>query len=124
MEMPVFWFRSIRPWAVIVSFWPLWGILGWISQFWITTAKLAKMKSTVIAVLDYNCKVSEDEIHCARDAILGVKLAVGVHVECGLVRLDVALVNNGEVAANSQRHGLALAWPSVVDDSQALGYEA
>jgi hypothetical protein len=54
------------------------------------------MKSTVIAVLDYNCKVSEDEIHCARDAILGVKLAVGVHVECGLVRLDVALVNNGE----------------------------
>uniref|UniRef100_A0A0A8YBK0 Uncharacterized protein n=1 Tax=Arundo donax TaxID=35708 RepID=A0A0A8YBK0_ARUDO len=48
--MPVFWFGSVRPWAVTVSFWPGLGLLGWMLQFWITTAALPKMKSTVPAM--------------------------------------------------------------------------
>ena len=72
-----------------------------------------------VAVLDDHGRVAEDEVHRAGDVVLRVELAVGVHVQGVLVRLDGALVHDGEVATDAQRNGLALPWPGAVDDGEA-----
>lgn len=76
-----------------------------------------------LAALDDRRGVAEDEVHRAGDVVGGVELPVGVHVERVLVRVDAAIVHDGEVAADAQRHRLALPWPGTVHDPQALGYK-
>lgn len=47
IDVPVFWFGSVRPCAVIVLNWYDNAKRGYMLQSWNTTAALPKMKSTV-----------------------------------------------------------------------------
>lgn len=46
IKILVFWFGSVRPWAVTVFFWFESSFLAHIMQFWSTTTAFSKMKST------------------------------------------------------------------------------
>lgn len=74
-------------------------------------------------VLEHSGGISEDKIDGAGDHAVTIELAVGVCVECVLVCVDVAIVEDRVIAGNSERYRLVLVWPSRVLESNVLGYE-
>lgn len=67
--------------------------------------------------------IAEDEVYGAGDGAVGVELAVGLHVERGLVAVHAAVVEGDEVSLHSERHRLVLCWPRRVPESHPFSDE-
>lgn len=77
-----------------------------------------------LAVLEDGGCVAEDEIDGAGDGAVTVKLAVGVGVECILVAVHLAVVENGLIRLNSEGHGLVFFRSGGVFESHVFGHES
>lgn len=76
------------------------------------------------AVLEHDCRIAEDKIHCSGDVGVSVELPVGVGVECVLIGINAAAVNYGLVGSDAKCHCLVLLWPGRVLDPDVLGDES
>ena len=76
------------------------------------------------AVLEDYGGVAEDEVDGAVDVALFVELTLGVDVEGVLVALEAAAVEDGEVGAGPEGHGLVVLGTGRVAECDALGDES
>lgn len=76
------------------------------------------------AVLQNHGGVAEDEVDGAEYVAFLVELALWMDVECVLVPLEAAAVEDGEVGAGAERHCLMVLWAGGVAESYATGDES
>ena len=74
-------------------------------------------------VLDNCGRVTKDEIHSAWNHTVAVELSVCLNVQCVLVRIHPAVVDDCHVWLDTESHSLVSFWTSSVGESHWLGNE-